>query len=54
VVLTEGRYHQVKRMFAVHRCEVLELDRTGFGTLELGALARGSWVELPIDALGKP
>jgi 16S rRNA pseudouridine516 synthase len=51
VVLTEGRYHQVKRMFASQGCTVVELDRIRFGNLELGNLPRGSWMELPINSL---
>lgn len=51
IVLIEGRYHQVKRMFASQGCSVVELDRVRFGTLELGNLARGSWIELPINSL---
>jgi 16S rRNA pseudouridine516 synthase len=51
LTLTEGRYHQVKRMFAVQGCEVLELERVRFGPLEIGNVARGSWIELPINSL---
>jgi len=51
VVLVEGRYHQVKRMFASQGCGVVELDRVRFGSLELGNLPRGSWIELPINYL---
>jgi 16S rRNA pseudouridine516 synthase len=51
VVMTEGRYHQVRRMFASQGCQVVELDRVRFGSLELGDLARGSWIELPINSL---
>jgi 16S rRNA pseudouridine516 synthase len=49
VTLTEGRYHQVRRMFAAQGCEVLELDRIEFAGLKLGELARGQWIELPIN-----
>ena len=49
VVLTEGRYRQVRRMFASLGCEVLELHRSQFGDLELGSLAPGAWAELPIN-----
>jgi 16S rRNA pseudouridine516 synthase len=51
VVMTEGRFHQVRRMFASRGCQVVELDRVRFGSLELGSLARGSWIELPINSL---
>lgn len=49
LILTEGRYHQVRRMFASQGCEVLTLHRTHFGHLELGGLAAGQWQELPLD-----
>lgn len=48
LVLTEGRYHQVRRMFASQGCEVLTLHRSQFGHLELGDLAAGQWRELPL------
>lgn len=49
VDLTEGRHHQVRRMFASQGCSVLELHRIRIGSLELGALAPGQWTELPIN-----
>lgn len=51
VVLTEGRYHQVKRMFASQGYTVVGLDRIRFGNLSIGDLPRGSWKELPISEL---
>jgi len=50
LTLTEGRYHQVRRMFAACGRTVLTLHRTRFGALELGELAAGQWRELPLDA----
>jgi 16S rRNA pseudouridine516 synthase len=50
VTLTEGRYHQVRRMFAATGSTVLTLHRERFGRLDLGALAPGQWQELPLDA----
>lgn len=50
LTLTEGRYHQVRRMFASQGAEVLTLHRARFGHLELGDLAPGQWRELPPDA----
>jgi 16S rRNA pseudouridine516 synthase len=47
--LTEGRYHQVRRMFASQGCSVLELHRISIGRLLLGNLAPGEWTELPIN-----
>jgi 16S rRNA pseudouridine516 synthase len=49
LTLTEGRYHQVRRMFASQGCEVLTLHRARFGPLELGDLPAGQWRELPLD-----
>jgi 16S rRNA pseudouridine516 synthase len=51
LTLTEGRYHQVRRMFASQGCEVLALHRERFGPLSLGDLPAGRWRELPPDAL---
>jgi 16S rRNA pseudouridine516 synthase len=51
VVLMEGRYHQVRRMFASQGCQVVELDRVQFGPLQLGKVPRGTWIELPINSL---
>jgi len=51
ITLTEGRYHQVKRMFASQGCPVSELHRIRFGGLELGELVLGQWIELPINSL---
>ena len=50
LTLTEGRYHQVRRMFASQGCEVLTLHRSRFGQLELGDLPAGQWRELPLDS----
>jgi 16S rRNA pseudouridine516 synthase len=49
LTLTEGRYHQVRRMFASQGAEVLALHRARFGNLDLGNLAPGQWRELPPD-----
>ena len=53
LTLTEGRYHQVRRMFAAGGATVLTLHRERFGELELGDLAPGTWRELPVDFFGK-
>jgi 16S rRNA pseudouridine516 synthase len=45
VTLHEGRYHQIKRMFASCGYEVLKLHRISFGKLTLGDLAEGTWRE---------
>jgi 16S rRNA pseudouridine516 synthase len=49
LTLTEGRYHQVRRMFAACGATVLTLHRSRFGALELGDLAAGTWRELPLN-----
>ena len=47
VIIAEGKFHQVKRMFAAVGHEVLELHRCAFGPLELDpALQEGQWGEL--------
>ncbi len=49
LTLIEGRYHQVRRMFAACGAQVLTLHRARFGQLELGDLAPGKWRLLPLD-----
>ncbi|HZV24017.1 MAG TPA: pseudouridine synthase [Luteimonas sp.] len=51
LVLTEGRYHQVRRMFAAAGNHVDALHRSRVGGLELGDLAPGEWRELDDDDL---
>lgn len=43
VTLTEGRYHQVRRMFAAVGNHVERLQRRAIGNLELGDLQPGVW-----------
>lgn len=52
IILTEGRYHQVRRMVALLGCTVTGLHRIRFGELEIGSLASGQWMELPINTFG--
>jgi 16S rRNA pseudouridine516 synthase len=54
LTLTEGRYHQVRRMFASQGVEVLTLHRARFGHLELGDLPAGRWRELPPGTFAAP
>ncbi|MES1190912.1 MAG: pseudouridine synthase [Steroidobacter sp.] len=50
VTLTEGRYHQVRRMFAAVGNHVETLHRSRIGGLTLGDLPAGQWrVLLPDD-----
>jgi 16S rRNA pseudouridine516 synthase len=46
--ITEGRYHQVKRMFGEQGCEVSRLHRSHFGSYALEGLAEGEWRILPL------
>jgi 16S rRNA pseudouridine516 synthase len=48
VTLIEGRYHQVRRMFASQGWEVVSLQRTHFGEYDLTDLAEGKWRLLPL------
>lgn len=43
ITLTEGRYHQVRRMFAAVGAHVETLHREAFGPLPLGDLPAGQW-----------
>ncbi len=43
VTLTEGRYHQVRRMFAAVGCHVAQLQRKRVGDVDLGDLAPGEY-----------
>jgi 16S rRNA pseudouridine516 synthase len=48
LTLTEGRFHQVKRMFAAHRYLVTRLHRSRFGDYDLQGLAPGEWRLVPV------
>lgn len=51
--IDEGRYHQVRRMFAAVGNRVEELKRIKFGNLDLGELKEGEWRYVLIeDVLG--
>jgi len=43
LTITEGRYHQVRRMFAAAGNHVEALHRAAFGSLTLGDLPEGEW-----------
>ncbi|MGM0914148.1 MAG: pseudouridine synthase [Pseudomonadota bacterium] len=49
LVLYEGKYHQVKRMFAAIGHHVEALHRESIGPLSLGELAEGEWRELSAE-----
>lgn len=46
LTITEGKYHQVKRMFAAVGNRVVGLHREQIGQITLGDLAPGDWREL--------
>ena len=47
VTVHEGKFHQVKRMFAAVGCQVTQLHRVRFGSLTLDeSLPEGQWREL--------
>jgi 23S rRNA pseudouridine2605 synthase len=46
IVVTEGRYHQIKKMFATMGHDVLKLRRERFGTVTCEGLAPGGWRRL--------
>jgi 16S rRNA pseudouridine516 synthase len=43
LTITEGRYHQVRRMFASQGWHVEALHRSRFGDYTLGDLKEGQW-----------
>jgi 16S rRNA pseudouridine516 synthase len=47
--VTEGRYHQVRRMFAAAGNHVETLQRVSIGALALGGLPPGEWRALDAD-----
>ena len=52
VVVEEGRYHQVRRMFAAVDRRVVALARTRFGPVGVGDLAPGELRALDLNAFG--
>jgi 16S rRNA pseudouridine516 synthase len=53
LTLHEGRYHQVRRMFASIGNHVDALHRSAVGGLTLGDLPEGEWRELNADEVAK-
>jgi 16S rRNA pseudouridine516 synthase len=53
LTLTEGRYHQVRRMFAAVGNHVETLARISVGALTLGDLPPGQWRALAADEVTK-
>ncbi len=52
LTLTEGRYHQARRMFAAVGNHVEALHRSRVGGLTLGDLPEGKWRQLSDEDLG--
>ena len=51
--LTEGKYHQVKRMFGSQGCPVAKLHRSRFGEFTVEGLEPGQWRLVPMpDGFG--
>lgn len=51
LTITEGRYHQVKRMFHAIGCEVIYLKRLTIGNISLGDLPIGEYRKLSEDEI---
>jgi 16S rRNA pseudouridine516 synthase len=52
IVLTEGKYHQIKRMFEAVDNKIETLERVTFGPLTLDpTLSRGEWRYLTDDEI---
>lgn len=52
VILSEGRYHQIKRMFGCYGAKVVKLHRIGIGNLKLPSdLKNGECRELAEEEL---
>ncbi len=49
LTITEGRYHQVRRMFASQGWQVEKLHRERFGNYELGDLEEGEWRMISLE-----
>ncbi|MGN2247753.1 pseudouridine synthase [Frateuria sp. GZRR35] len=53
LTVTEGRYHQVRRMFAAAGNHVEALERVAVGRLTLDGLAPGEWRALDADDVAR-
>ena len=43
IYLTEGKYHEIKRLFGSRGYKIIELERVAFGSLTLGELKPSEW-----------
>lgn len=53
LTVTEGRYHQVRRMFAAAGNHVETLERVAIGRLTLDGLASGAWRALTTEEVAR-
>lgn len=53
ITVREGRYHQVRRMFAAAGNHVESLERVEMAGIRLGSLAPGTWRELNAEELAR-
>ncbi|MCK5731429.1 MAG: rRNA pseudouridine synthase, partial [Tenericutes bacterium] len=53
IVITEGKYHQVKRMFDKFNHQVLKLKRERYGCITLKGLEKGEYRKLKIHEVKK-
>ena len=53
IELTEGKYHQVKRMFASQGCSVIRLHRRAFGIFTVDQLAPAEWRIVTAEEIGR-
>lgn len=52
ITLTEGKYHEIKRLFGAVGNKITYLERISFGPLKLdNSLKRGEWRELTINEI---
>lgn len=51
LTISEGRFHQVKRMFAALGCTVVYLKRLSIGAMELGDVPRGTFRKLTTEEI---
>ena len=52
ITITEGKYHQIKRMFLAVGSEITELERISFAGIDIDtSLGRGEWRELTDDEI---
>jgi len=53
IIITEGKYHQVKRMFEKFGHKVMKLKRERFGCIDLKGMNRGDYRPLKIHEIKK-